>query len=142
MTNVAFVLLRVLTAIGTLGGLAILLLIILVTLLVGVVKGGVGAITAVATLFASGFQKSSSGPAIDKYLVAPSLITLAVSFLTMFIAVFLPEQRVYLHVVAALALLAGGWRWWTAAGNPEDPWIYLPVIALWLVYYGVCLRRA
>ena len=139
--NVAFVLLRVFTAIGTLAGLAILLLLILGTLLVGVVKGGVGAITAVGTLFASGFQKSSSGPAMDKYLVAPSLIALAIAFLTMFIAVFLPEQKVYLHIVAALAVIAGGWRWWTATANPEVPWIYLPVIALWLVYYAMCLRR-
>jgi hypothetical protein len=72
--------------------------------------------------------------------VAPSLIALALVFLAMFVSVFFPGQKIFLHVLAGAAVISGIWRCWGAA-NPEGIPIYLILIGIWSVYYAVCLRR-
>jgi hypothetical protein len=58
----------------------------------------------------------------------------------MFASVFTPGQKIFLHIVAAMALAAAAWRIWTMVNHSDNQLYYLPVIALWFIYYGVCLR--
>jgi len=143
MLKAAFILLRVLTAIASLGALAGTILIIVVDSTVVLLKGGAYALVSIAKLFASGFQKSSPTPPVPQ-LVSLPMMGLAILFLTMFTSVFMPGQKIFLHIVAAMAVIAAIWRIWVVAHTHDTNSItifYLPVIALWFIYYGVSLRR-
>jgi len=58
----------------------------------------------------------------------------------MFASVFTRGQKIFLHIVAAMALTAAAWRIWTMVNHSDIQLYYLPVIALWFIYYGVSLR--
>ncbi len=141
MAKAGFILLRVLTAISALLGLAGMILVILVTAAIELLKGGAHAIAAVVTLIASGFREERSWPAPDPLADAP-LAGLAIVFLAMFISVFMPRQKVYLHIVAGATVVFGVWRLWTVSANPESPVFFLPMIGVWFLYYALCLRWA
>lgn len=108
--------------------------------LIGLIKVGVKTFVAVVTIFASGFQKSPTAPEphID---FSPLLMGIAITFLAIFASVFTPGQKVFLHIVAAMAVFAGGWDIYRSTITPAHQTLYLPVIVLWFIYYGVCLRR-
>jgi hypothetical protein len=40
-----------------------------------------------------------------------------------------------------MTVIFGVWRLWTIAANPESPWFFVPMIAVWFLYYVLCLRR-
>jgi hypothetical protein len=105
------------------------------------VKGIAVAIKSVVVLFASGFKDSTptTGPSL---VVPPALVGLAITFVSMFVSVFLPGQKIFLHVVAAMSIAAGIWDFWRAAHSQGSDALLWPVILLWFVYYGICLRRA
>ena len=103
-------------------------------------KGLLGAVGSVITVFASGFQKNPPAPDPDPGIPLP-LIGLAILFAAMFASVFMPGQKIFLHIVAGIALIAAIWEAWrTFHATPEM--LYTPVIVLWAVYYVLCLRRA
>ena len=58
----------------------------------------------------------------------------------MFASVFTRGQKIFLHIVAAMALTAAAWRIWTMVNHSDIQLYYLFVIALWFIYYGVSLR--
>lgn len=141
MIKVAFIVLRVLVALGALIVLAGTLAVFFFDNLIGLIKTGVQTIAAVVTVFASAFRKSPEVPGPQTHY-SPLLMGIAITFLGIFASVFMPGQRIFLHIVAAMALLAGAWDLWKAATTPNHGVLYLPVIVLWFVYYTVCLRRA
>ena len=141
MPRIAFLALRLFVAIAALAGTAAALFVILLTGSINLLKGGAHALAALIVLLTSGFQKSLSTPTPSEDLVPKPLVGLAVAFLAMFASVFTPGQKIYLHIVAAAAVIFGSWRLWSMAANPESPLMYMPVIALWFLYYAVCLRR-
>src|SRR5580704_2404074 len=87
------------------------------------------------------FQKSLSTQTPPEDLVPEPLVGRAIVFLAMLASVFTPRHKIYLHIVAAAAVIFGSWRLWSMAASPESPLMYLPVIALWFLYYAGCLRR-
>jgi hypothetical protein len=141
VAKVAFIVLRVLIGVAAVGSLAVTGAIILAISFVNLLKGGLGALGAVITIFASGFQKSPATPAPDPSIPLP-LVGLLIFFLAMFASVFMPVQKVFLHIVAAMAVIAGVWEVWRVVHDPQAQIVYWPVIALWALYYVVCLRRA
>ncbi len=141
MLKAAFILLRVLTAIASFGALAGTVLAILITSAFELIKGGARAIFAVAKLFASGFQKSSPIPPHD-HLISLPLSGIDLLFLIMCVSVFLPDKKIFLHVVAAFAVVAAGWRIGIMAHQPDTPMLYLPTIALWFLYFAACLYKS
>lgn len=140
MLKAAFILLRVITAIAAFGALAATSIYILVTGAFALLSGGAHAIWHVTKLFASGFRDTSPTPQPRPLITLP-LAGLVILFATMFTSVFTPSQRIFLHILAGMAAVAGIWVAWTLQTEPGDKIYYLPVIALWFVYYAVCLRR-
>lgn len=139
MLKVAFVTLRVLTGIASFVAFAGTLVFIFVTGTFRLLKSGAHAAISVAKLFLSGFQKSDPAQPVP-HLVSLPFIGLAILFLSMFTSVFVPGQKIYLHIVAAMAVAATAWRVWIMVHQSDNQLYYLPVIALWFIYYGICLR--
>jgi hypothetical protein len=139
MLKAAFITLRVLTGIASLAAFAGTMVVIFVTGAFRLLKGAAHAAISVAKLFASGFQHSDPASPVP-HLVSLPLVGLAVLFLSMFTSVFTPGGKIFLHIVAAMALAAAAWRIWTMVHQSDNQLYYLPVIALWFIYYGVCLR--
>jgi hypothetical protein len=141
VAKIAFIILRVLVAIASAASLAATSLVILVIGFFNLAKGLFGAVGDVITVFASGFQKSPNTPAPNPDIPLP-LIGLAILFAAMFASVFMPGQKIFLHIVAGTAAIAAFWEAWRVANAPHTDMLYTPVIVLWIVYYVVCLRRA
>jgi hypothetical protein len=139
--RVLFFILRLLIALGAVAVLAGTLLAFLFLNFIELVKGGAGLIKSVVVLFASGF-KDSTPPPEPSTVIPPALIGLAITFISMFVSVFLPGQKIFLHVVAVMSIAAGVWDFWRAAHSQGSDALLWPVILLWFVYYGICLRRA
>ena len=87
-----------------------------------------------------GFSKIRPAQPVPHLLSLP-LIGFATIFLSMFASVFTPGRKIFLHIVAALALAAAAWRIWIMVHKSDNQLYYLPVIALWFIYHGVCLRH-
>jgi hypothetical protein len=138
--KVAFFILRLFVALGALVVLAGTMAVFLFDNLIGLIKVGVKTFVAVVTIFASGFQKSPAAPAphVD---FSPLLMGIVITFLAIFASVFTPGQKVFLHIVAVMAVFAGGWDIYRSSTTPNHEILYLPVIVLWFIYYGICLRR-
>lgn len=139
--KVAFFILRLLVAIGAIAVLGGTLLVFLFDNFLGFMKSLLKTVAAVVTIFASGFQKSPDAPG-PQVIFSPLLAGIAITFLGIFASVFMPGQKIFLHIVAALALLAAAWDIWRSSTDAGHPFLFLPVILLWFVYYAVCLRRA
>ena len=140
VAKVAFIILRILVALAALASLGFTAVIIFVIGAFNLAKGVVGAFASVAVQFATAFQKVPDAPPPDPAIPWP-LTALAIFFLTMVISVFVPGQKIFLHVVAAMAVIAEAWEIWRVTHDPLSNILYLPVIILWAVYYAICLRR-
>ncbi len=141
MAKVLFFILRLAIGVGSILVLAGTLAIFLASNLLELIKGVTKALASVVVLFASGFTKSNpvAGPELQ---LSPAVLGIAFTFLAIFASVFMPGQKIFLHIVAVMAIGAGIWDGYRSATNPGHPFLYLPLILLWLVYYVWCLRRA
>lgn len=140
MFKVAFFILRLLIALGALAMLAGTAIVFLFQNFLEFVKGVFGVAVAVTTLFVSGFQKQTD-VAPPTTVISPILVGFTVAFLSIFASVFMPGQKIFLHVVAVMAALAGAWDIHRVATTPNTGVLCLPVVVLWFIYYGICLRR-
>ncbi|HTB13759.1 MAG TPA: hypothetical protein VK752_19425 [Bryobacteraceae bacterium] len=140
MIKVAFFILRLIIALGAVAALAATLAVFFAENLIELIKGGAKMVVAVVTIFASGFQKSPEAPG-PSVVVSPILAGLAITFLGMFASVFMPGQKIFLHIVAALSVGAAAYDIWRSTTVPGHQFLFMPLIVLWFVYYVVCLRR-
>lgn len=141
MAKVGFIILRVLIGIGAVISMAVTTLIILVIGFFNLMKGLLGVFGAVVVTFATAFQKSPTPADPDPNIPKP-LIALLIFFFLMFASVFLPSQKIFLHIVAVMGVVAAAWEIWRVVHEPQTQAAYWPLIALWMVYYVICLRRA
>jgi hypothetical protein len=145
MLKAAFITLRVLTGIASLATFAGTMVLILFTGTFRLFKSGAHAAVSVTKLFASGFQKSDPAQPVPHLLSLP-LMGFAILFFSMFVTAFVPNQKVLLHIVAAMAAIAAIWRIWMIAHPPSAaflpvPWfVYYTAAVLWSIYYVVALR--
>jgi hypothetical protein len=140
MLKAAFIMLRVITAIAALAALAGTIFVLLVTGAFALLKDGGHIFMVMARFFASGLRDPGPTPPNEQVVSLP-LVGLAVMFLSMFTSVFTPDEKIFLHIVAGVAVIATLWTTWTISANEGNKMLYLPVIALWFIYYAVCLRR-
>jgi hypothetical protein len=140
MAKAAFLFLRILTAIAVLGALTGTVLAILVTSAFTLLEDSATIFVVLAKLVTSGFRDGGSASPNERTIALP-LVGLAILFLTMLTSVFTPGQKIFFHVVAAMSVAAAAWQIWIMVQTPGTPMLYLPVIALWFLYYAVCLRR-
>lgn len=141
MIRVLFFILRLLVALGALAVLAGTLVIFVFLNFVEFLKDAADAVKSVVVLFASGFRNSTVPPDSSTVFL-PATIGLAITFGSMFVSVFLPGQKIFLHVVAVMSVAATVWDFWRAAHSEGSSALLWPVVLLWFVYYGICLRRA
>ena len=64
---------------------------------------------------------------------------LALLFVAMLVTLFQPGARFFLHVVAALAGVAGVWYVRMMLTELKLEILCLPLLGAWLVYYLMCL---
>ena len=140
MAKAAFIILRVITAIAALGSFVATIIVLVATAALELLKGGAHTALELTKLFASGFRYSGQTPSPPANHHLAMLAGLAIFFLTMFTSVFIPSQKIFLHVVAGMAIVASAGRIWFMAITPDHSVLYLPVIAIWFVYYALCLR--
>ncbi len=141
MIRVLFFILRFLIALGALAVLGLTLAVFIALNFIELVKGGAAVLKSVVALFWSGFKDSTTPPE-PSTVIPPAVIGIAITFLSMFVSVFLQGQKIFLHVVAVMSIDAGAWDFWRAAHSQGSDALLWPVILLWFVYYGICLRRA
>jgi hypothetical protein len=127
-----FLFVRIATALAALIASAATVTLILFDFTVDLMKGSVGFIATVAAMFTSPSQR----PGGQHFPATPlTLVALLMVFLAMFASVFTPRLKAFLHIIAAMAAIAGVWSIWTGSVA------YVPVLALWFVYYALCFRR-
>ena len=145
MLKAAFITLRVLTGIASLATFAVTMVLILFTGTFRLFKSGAHAAISVTKLFASGLQKSDPAQPVPHLLSFP-LLGFAILFFSMFVTALVPSQKVLLHIVAAIAVIAAIWRIWMIAQPASAPFLLVPwflyytAAALWFIYYVVALR--
>ena len=140
MAQAAFILLRIVAGLVSLGALAVTILIIFFNAYVSLLKDGGHVLMILGRFLVSGLR--DPGPAPPPHTPVPlSLFGLAVIFLVMFCSAFTPNQKIFLHITAAMAIAAAAWRIWSMIVTRDNQLIYLPVLALWFIYYILCLRR-
>jgi hypothetical protein len=140
MLKAAFLLLRVLTAIASLAALAGTLIVIFVKGAFAFAKEGAQVAIALAKIFASAFQRSSPAPPHEHILTIP-LVGLLILFSSMFVSVFTPNQKIFLHIVAAMAVATTAWRISIMIHTADNQLLFLPAIAVWFIYYAICFYR-
>jgi hypothetical protein len=140
MAKAAFILLRILTAVASLAACAGTIVVIVFTGLITLAKDGGHIFVTLARFFLSGLRDPGPTPPNPSPIPLP-LVALSILFLAMFSSVFTASQKIFLHIVAAMAIVAAAWRISSMVANHDSQLLYLPVIALWFLFYFVCLRR-
>jgi hypothetical protein len=140
MHKAFFIVLRVVTAVASIGAFVGTLVVIFFDSAFTLLRDGFHVFVFAVKLFASGFRNST--PVTQSpHLISPALAALAILFMAMFVSVFTPATKIYLHIVAGMAVVAAVWRIHSMVINRENTLLYLPVIAFWFVHYAVCLRQ-
>jgi hypothetical protein len=133
-----FMILRITTGFMLVGGLLILLAIIVMRSAAAFAKESVGAIGYVATLFTSGFTKGTA-PRTSGWVASLPQAGLALLFIAMFVTLFLPGTKIFLHVVAAGTALAVVWYARMLLTQPTLEVFCLPILVFWIIYYAMSL---
>lgn len=135
-----FLLLRILTGLSVSTALVLLLAIVLLRSGATFLKEGVGVVGYVAQLFTSGFTRGTTPPPPRGWIVALPQGALAALFITMILSLFHPDERILLHVVAAMAGVALVWyARMLLTNNVKLEILCLPLLAVWFLYYAMCL---
>lgn len=140
--KIIFVMVQVLAGLMSAGGLLILGVIVLLRSSLAFAKEGAGVIGYVVSLFTSGFTKGTPPPEPAGWVAGLPQAGLAALLVAMLVSVFLPGARVYLHGIAAAAVLAAAWLLVLVLTGPRLEVLCLPSLAVWTVYYGLCLSKS
>ena len=133
-----FLILRITTGLMATGALLILLAIVLLRSGAAFAKESAGAIGYVASLFTSGFTKGTA-PKAAGWVVSLPQAGLALLFVAMLVTLFLPGNKIFLHLVAALAGLAVVWYVRMMLTQVQLEILCLPLLLVWFVFYAMCL---
>lgn len=134
-----FLLWRVLTGLTATSALLILLAIVLLRSGAAFMKEGVGVVGYVAKLFTSGFTEGTPPKEPAGWVIALPQAGLAILFASMFVSVFQPGARIFLHVVAVLTGVAVIWYVRMMVTEVTLEILCVPVLVVWLIYYALCV---
>ena len=133
-----FLLLRVTAGLMATGALLILLGIILLRSGAAFLKESAGALGYLAALFTSGFTRGTA-PKESGWVVSMPQAGLAVLFVVMMVSLFLPGARIFLHLVAAMAVVALIWQKRMLLTEVKVEILCLPLLVVWFFYYAMCV---
>ena len=137
--NVLFLLVRVTTGLMATGALLILLAIVCLRSGAAFAKESVGVLGYVAALFTSGFTRGTPPRDPAGWVVSLPQAGLAILFAAMLVSLFLPGAKIFLHVVAVLAVLAVIWYVRMLLTEVKLEILCLPLVAVWYIYYALCI---
>ena len=137
--TIIFNLLRILSGLLTAGAVFVLMAIILLRSSLAFVKEGAGVLAYVARLFASGFTEGTAPKAPAGWIISLPQVGLTLLFIAMFVSLFHPGTRPFLHGVAACAILAIFWYLRMLFTETQLEILCLPAFAAWFAYYAMCL---
>ncbi|MCX6854530.1 MAG: hypothetical protein NTV80_06450 [Verrucomicrobia bacterium] len=136
--NAFFIILRIITALTSVGAFVLLSLVVFVRDTASIAKEGVGVLGYTTKLFATAFTEGTA-PKAEAWHIGPWQIMIGVLSLAMFVSVFTPSTRWFLHSVAALAVIVmvGYARMIFTGMNLEI--MCLPFLLVWFGYYAMCV---
>jgi hypothetical protein len=134
-----FLLLRVTTASLAVGALGILLAIVLLRSGAAFLKESVGVLGYVIRLFTSGFTEGTTPKEPAGWVVSLPQAGLALIFVAMLVSLFLPGAKIFLHLIAATAVVAVIWYVRMMLTEVKLEIFCLPLILLWFFYYAMCI---
>lgn len=137
--NAFFLVFRVITGMAAAAAFLQLLLIIFLRSALAFAKKSGSALKYVATLFTSGFTQGTAPKDPSGWIVSMPQVGLALLFVSMFVLVFLPTAKTYLHIVAAVGLVTGIWLVRVLLTTRHLEILCLPFFAIWFLYYVMCL---
>ena len=102
-------------------------------------KEGVGVVGYVISLFTSGFTQGHAPPDPRGWIASLPQIGLVLLFMAMIVSLFYPGAKVFLHVVAVMAIAATVWYVRMIFTDVQLEILCLPVLPVWFIYYAICL---
>lgn len=136
--NVFFTILRVMTALASLGALLLLSLVVFVQDAVSTAKQGAQVLGYVTKLFATAFTEGAAPKAVTSQVELWQIMIAALALL-MLISVFTPASRWFLHGVGLLtAIVMIGFARMIFTGASLEI-ICMPFLIVWIGYYAMCL---
>ena len=102
-------------------------------------KESVGVLGYVISLFTSGFTQGTAPPDPRGWIVSLPQIGLVLVFMAMIVSLFYPGAKVFLHVVAVMAIAATVWYVRMIFTDVQLEILCLPVLPVWFIYYSICL---
>ena len=134
-----FSIVRVTTGLLIAGAPGLLLGTVLLRSGAALLKESVGVLGYVAALFASGFTKGTPPQMPAGWVVTLPQAGLAMLFVAMLVTLFLPDAKIFLHVVAALAGVAVIWYVRMLLTKVKLEIFCRPLLAVWFIYYALCV---
>jgi hypothetical protein len=135
----AFLLFRYLTGLMLASALIILCVIMFLHSALNFAKEGVGVLGYVGALFTSGFTKGDAPPEPRGWIMTLPQIGLAVMFIAMIATLTTPTQKLYLHLVAAMGVVAVIWYIRMMLTGLQLEIFCLPLFPAWFIYYALCI---
>lgn len=102
-------------------------------------KEGVGVMGYVIALFTSGFTQGTPPPEARGWIASLPQIGLIMLFIAMIASLFYPGSKIFLHVVAVMAIAATFWYVRMIFTGVQLEILCLPVLPVWFTYYAICL---
>lgn len=138
--NALFIILRVITGLASLGAFMLLSLVVFARDTASTAKQGAQVLGYTAKLFATAFTEGTA-PKTEPWAIGPWQVLIGALALAMFVSVFTPGSRLFLHsvgVLAAIVMLGYARMIFTGPGIEI---VCLPFLLVWFGYYAMCLFR-
>jgi hypothetical protein len=136
--NALFIILRFIAGLSALGAFVLLCLAVFMRDTASTAKQGAQVLAYTAKLFATAFTEGTA-PKTEAWKIGPWQILIGALSLAMFVSVFTPGSRWFLHgigVLAAIAMLGYARMIFTGASAEI---VCLPFLVVWFGYYAMCL---
>ncbi len=93
----------------------------------------------IISLFTSGFTQGTAPPDARGWIASVPQIGLVMLFLAMIVSLVYPGAKIFLHVVAVMAIAATIWYLRMIFTDVQLEILCLPVLPVWFIYYAICL---
>ncbi len=136
--NTLFIILRIVTGLTSLSAFILLSLVLFMRDAASTAKQGMQVLGYTAKLFGTAFTEGTA-PKTEAWAIGPWQIMIGALALAMFVSVFTPGSRWFLHSVGGLAaLVMVGYARMIFAGASLEI-VCLPFLVVWFGYYAMCI---
>lgn len=136
--NALFFILRFITGLSSLSALCLLCLVVFMRDTASTAKQGMQVLGYTARLFATAFTEGTA-PKTEFWAIGPWQIGIGALAFAMFVSVFTPGSRWFLHGIGVLAVIVifGYARMIFTGASMEI--VCLPFLVVWFGYYAMCI---